>query len=265
MTKLRSLGALLLVLLAVPVLASAATAKKMATLSSFYVMSAESTATVTDLGSELPDDAISWYWNENKGYYVLFLPSWMDASRLRVCFTGAESVTVGDRTLYSGDVTDVFVPGGKVTLTCGRQSRTVMTVQSAGVATVCLTTASGGSKYIEAKKGRKETGTVQIRDEAGEVVCAQELTYVRVRGESSFAFKKKSYQFKLTSGKNLFDMGKCKTWTLQANYRDQAVIRNAITFDMARYVGLDYTPQYVFVDVYVAHEYKGLYMLCERV
>ena len=60
-------------------------------------------------------------------------------------------------------------------------------------------------------------------------------------------------------------MGKCKTWTLQANYRDQAVIRNAITFDMARYVGLDYTPQYVFADVYVEHEYKGLYMLCERV
>ena len=78
-------------------------------------------------------------------------------------------------------------------------------------------------------------------------------------------FKKKSYQIKLAKGTDLLGMGKAKKWILTGNYRDKSYLRNQIMLDLAAAVGLDYTPAHISAELYINHEYRGLYLFSEKV
>jgi hypothetical protein len=60
-------------------------------------------------------------------------------------------------------------------------------------------------------------------------------------------------------------MGKARTWVLLANYFDDSLMRNWMTQWMGEQVGLEYTPQGVFVEVVMNGDYLGSYYLCEQV
>jgi hypothetical protein len=60
-------------------------------------------------------------------------------------------------------------------------------------------------------------------------------------------------------------MGKAKTWILLANYTDQSMLHNALGFTLGDALNLPYNIDYRFVNLYVDGEYRGLYMLTEKV
>ena len=76
---------------------------------------------------------------------------------------------------------------------------------------------------------------------------------------------KKNYQIKLTKGADLLGMGKAKKWILTGNYRDKSCLRNMIMLDLSVAVSLRYTPQHAFAELYINHEYRGLYLFSEKV
>ena len=89
---------------------------------------------------------------------------------------------------------------------------------------------------------------------------------MKCRGNSSFSQpEKKSYQFKLTEKQNLFGHGKSRTWLLITGFRDRSFLRNVIASDLASYVGLQYTPGYTFCELFVNGQYRGFYLLAEKV
>ena len=59
-------------------------------------------------------------------------------------------------------------------------------------------------------------------------------------------------------------MGKSKTWLLISNYKDWTNMRNKLVYELAKYVGMPYTPDSVYVSLYVNHQYRGLYLLIEK-
>ena len=247
-----ALRPVLVLVLALLLLPASALAVK---LTSFSVTARD----VTDSGDL---SAISWY--KSSKQYVLFLPSSADASRLRVWFKGPDTLTLDGTEISSGDLYS-FTPGSTVTVTNGKTSYTLSVMQSANLGEVHVKTASGKLTWIESKKGREEEGEILIMDVDGKEITRQALTQIKGHGNSSFNFTKKNYQIKLESGKNLFGMGKSKTWLLVGNYRDKSYLRNKITYDMAKYVGMKYTAELEFVDLYVNGEYRGIYALTEKV
>lgn len=88
---------------------------------------------------------------------------------------------------------------------------------------------------------------------------------IRIRGNSTSSGAKKPYNIKFSSKTNLFDMGKGKRYCLIANLFDPTLIRNQAVFDFAREMGLKYTPDSMFVDVYYNGRYQGCYQLCEAI
>lgn len=92
--------------------------------------------------------------------------------------------------------------------------------------------------------------------------CAMEL---KGRGNASWSRAKKGYQIKLDERKNILSMGAAKKWILLPSPVDHALIRNAIGLDLAEQLGLDFTSQWRFVDVYLDGAYNGLYILSEKV
>ncbi len=109
--------------------------------------------------------------------------------------------------------------------------------------------------------------SVTVIDEEGgsyETVV-DDAAKVKIRGNSTSSAYKKPYNIKFSSKQDLFGMGKAKKWSLLANCYDKTLIRNAIVMDIARELGVPYTPDYRYVDVYVNDEFMGSYLLIESV
>ena len=91
------------------------------------------------------------------------------------------------------------------------------------------------------------------------------LEYIRGRGNSTWDADKKPYKIKLEKKADLFGMGENKHWALIANYYDNSLIRNRITYYLGEALGFEYSPRLVPVDVVMNGNYLGSYYLSEVV
>lgn len=88
---------------------------------------------------------------------------------------------------------------------------------------------------------------------------------IKGRGNFSWTLPKKSYQFKLSSKVDVLGMGKHKTWLLIANYGDNSLMRNKLTYDLASEIGLAYTQNSEWINLWIDDEYQGCYLLVEKI
>ena len=137
--------------------------------------------------------------------------------------------------------------------------------QSKNLPTLFLQTRSKKETFIHRSKENKETGAFLLVDEKGETLGIGELDQIRIRGNSTRMYKKKAYQIKLKEKSDLLGMGKARTWVLLANVIDGSMLRNDLALRLAAAVGLPYTSSCAFVDLYLNGNYKGNYLLCEKV
>lgn len=75
---------------------------------------------------------------------------------------------------------------------------------------------------------------------------------------------KKPYSVTLSSEANLLQMGQAKHWILLADAGDASLLRNKMIYDFAQKVGMGYSPECEWVDLYLNGEYAGTYLLSER-
>ena len=94
----------------------------------------------------------------------------------------------------------------------------------------------------------------------------KEYTNVRVkgRGNSSWKMPRRSYQIKLPNRDSVLGMPPAKKWLLIANYADASLMRNKLMYDLAAQV-MDFTPQSEFADLWIDGDYRGVYLVCQRI
>ncbi len=97
------------------------------------------------------------------------------------------------------------------------------------------------------------------------VSASYQLDYIRGRGNSTWWADKKPYKVKLASKAGMLGMGKNKHWVLLANAYDNSKMRNKMTYELARRLGMPYTPKSTPVDVVMNGEYYGTYYLSEQI
>lgn len=88
---------------------------------------------------------------------------------------------------------------------------------------------------------------------------------IKGRGNYSWSMSKKPYAMKLDESASLLDMGKGKNWVLIANWSDKTLMRNYLTMQLARNIGLEYSSDCKYVDLYFNGEYYGNYLLTEKI
>ena len=214
--------------------------------------------------AESMDDvrSVSWYTQPSgRNERYIFLPAEADASDLRIWLKGAESVTVDGVEVRSGDAI-ALVPGTTVKVASGKKTYNAHVMQAGQQGSVYLALESGTLTKVD--REQVVNGTALVVGADGNVYTDQAMPSFRMRGNGSAYMVKKSYQMKLESKADLFGMGKSKTWLLISNYKDWSNVRNMLVYEMARYAGLAYTPECVYVNVYIDHEYRGLYLLSEK-
>ena len=88
---------------------------------------------------------------------------------------------------------------------------------------------------------------------------------IKGRGNATWDREKKPFALKFAEKTDLFGMGKAKKWVLLANYYDKTLLRNALTLSLGKELGIAYTPEWKFVDLYLNGIYQGNYLLTEKV
>lgn len=203
--------------------------------------------------------------NYVSGKYYLFIPGETETSEYQIGFLGShEGIMLNGKPVPAGTSASVLLDENE--LTSGQNTLLFSVVRgSQGLPVLHLTTQTGSLEKIHNSKKYKEPGFLVMYDGNGKKIYDGNLSYLKMRGNASVRFPKKNYQIKLETGKNLLGMGKARKWILTGNWLDKSFIRNELSFDLAEYMGLPYTPDHRQVEVYINHKYTGLYLFSEKV
>jgi hypothetical protein len=248
---------------------------------------------VTDFVAEIPDtkgtehQALS---SRIDGVTYVFLPAYAGDSLSLRCYRsdGGKVVYVSpsDDGAYKEVSTNFSLSLSSSDVTSGGTSWTayvkesvfaeptkLVIMRSANIASLFLESADKygqGRFYVEAS-GDHSVGAkgkaYALVDADGDSVSGG-LSQIKGRGNSTWLLDKRPYQIKLDKKASLVDGKKdnsSKKWVLLANYADPTLLRNSIVLNTALELGLSSTPQCRSVDLYYDGEYRGTYLLAEKV
>ncbi len=212
-----------------------------------------------------PVERVSLY--KKSGTYYLFLPAGWDRACLRIEYDGNTELYAQSLALPSGTVTDAFAFEDEVVLTNERGGTEYnVHIMQGSLPAVFLLSESGAMRAIHSSKENREPGQIVFIEADGEVCVEGDLQHIRIRGNVTTEYPKKAYQIKLEKKAELIEgAGKARTWVLLADHLDMSLLRNRITLDLAREIGVQWAVCCRSVDVYTNGEYRGVYLLTEKV
>ncbi|MGN0046302.1 MAG: CotH kinase family protein [Eggerthellaceae bacterium] len=218
-------------------------------------------------------------WEDGSAY--LFLPAGADLSAVVLSNTSDTSYKLNGRsfrpekslalsTVAKGANTSSWnVP---VADAAGTRLFTLNVRRSENIAGMYLTSddpVTYGRGFVEAVKGNEASGSMTMVNADGSVVYDGDLKQIKGRGNSTWKLNKKPYQIKLDKKTDLLQTGsdteKNKTWVLLANGYDPTLMRNYLAYNVALESGLNGSVGCRFVDLWYDGEYRGNYLLCEKV
>lgn len=221
---------------------------------------------------------------ESKAGTMLFLPSFTDLTQLELTFED-ESVQVASAalslTVRQGEKLDLtaFFPDGPDEEGIYRlavNGKALGVMRSANQASLFLLShdpVNHGRLYLEdtsASLKRSIPADMVMLDPEGEVVYNGALRQLSGRGNTTWNWgPKKPYQIKLEDRTDLLQSGNVdnrqRTWALLAEGYDSTLAHNPVCLSLGHELGLMGTPEFRPVDLYFDGEYRGYYLLCEKV
>lgn len=126
--------------------------------------------------------------------------------------------------------------------------------------------------YIDSKNSNvlgliKETGYIEtniaIVDTNGSIIKDSGL--IKVRGNSTASVAKKPFTIKFDNKQNVLGMGKTKKWWLIANCLDPTMLRNELALGLSQNMGIPYTSEHKYAELWLDGVYRGCYQIIEPV
>lgn len=143
------------------------------------------------------------------------------------------------------------------------QRDNLIVMKSENIPAVFITTKSGTLSKIYEDSNYRESGRIAIYTPDGEVNYAGPLHKFGGRGNYSWAnWDKKTFSIDIGDSKKILGLNNGGKYALVANASDSTFIRNDIARQMEMAIGMDYTFEGEFIDLYVNCEYMGNYYLC---
>ena len=232
-------------------------------------LAAEKTLSVSARQATEPTERV--FTRKGKAGNILYIPGNWDITGIRLQVEGQESIILGKNGITADPETPIDLTpylGKKTQVLSGKKNTlgTVTIYQGSKIPAVFFSVDEKQLKKVNQSKNEIITeGHVVFREADGSVSYDGDLFHLKGRGNNTFSYSKKPYEFKLTKKADLCGMGKAKTWILLANYLDVSMLRNQIILDLSREVGLPYSVECQQVDVWQNGIYNGLYLMTEKV
>ena len=133
-----------------------------------------------------------------------------------------------------------------------------------GLRSLFVTTPGGVG--INSKEVWTENCSFLLVDDAGRVYYESDAVSLKGRGNSTWGYPKRPYAIKLPAKADLTGAGADKRWVLLANWMDRTLLRNEVSFEIARRCpGLEWTPSGEFVELFLNGVHQGNYWLGEKI
>lgn len=215
------------------------------------------------------ENRVSLWQDEEQTAGYFFLPSCVSHHKIRLDDTGESSVRIDGRLYRKGD-TFTWEEGQNLSLQItddSYESRAyeVGFMKSANIPAMFIETASGSLDYLHEDKENEEPGKICVLQEDGVTAYQDELLRISGRGNSTWEFEKKPYALKLKEDQPLCGLRKSDRWRLLALWNEGSRMGDKIAMDLANELGLSYSTQGTWVDLYLNGEYRGIYLLTESV
>lgn len=204
---------------------------------------------------------------ETAGYF--FLPSCVSHHKIRLGETGESSVRIDGQLYRKGD-TFTWEEEQRLSIQITDASYESHTyeigfMKSENIPAMFIDTASGSLDYLHEDKENEEPGKICVVQEDGVTAYQDELLRISGRGNSTWGFEKKPYALKLKTDQPLCGLRKSDRWRLLALWNEGSRMGDKIAMDIADELGLSYSTQGTWVDLYLNGEYRGIYLLTESV
>ena len=127
-----------------------------------------------------------------------------------------------------------------------------------------VTTENGNGTALQKEDGY-QNAQITITDTDGSVLTNN--CQLKVRGNTTALswIEKKAFTVKFDKKTDVLGMGKGKKWALVANAFDPTLLRNYMAFSLAKKLGLAYTSEFRFTELWVDGVFRGCYFLTEPV
>ena len=207
------------------------------------------------------------------GRDFLFLPSSADLTELVLYFDG-NAKTANNTKITSGEAFDLTAAakanGGVYTLTFadGTKLNVMKSDNVRALFYVSDDPVNAGRSWIDKEKGNEAEGNMSLVGTDGDVDYTDKVTEIKGRGNSTFySYIKKPYQIKIKNKTALIEGSseKSKKYVLLANAADYSLLHNSVTFALAEELGMAYTNDCEPVDFYFDGEYRGHYLITEKI
>lgn len=209
-----------------------------------------------------------WY-NESDDRYYFFLPAFSQSNSFHfiknkkdnVVFLNGVDVQSGSKfALQKDEPYQLEIPTEDANV-----KYDIIFLRSDNLPSVFVRTDSGSMEYIHENKENEETGSIEIITIDGNIEYSGGLSKISGRGNTTWELIKKPYSIKLQEEKPLLGMESGDKWYLLAGFREGAKLNEKVAFDIAELIGLNYSPQCTWIDLYLNGEYAGIYLLSESV
>ena len=223
-------------------------------------------------GAEDSEAWVKWY-KKNDAYYF-FMPSSASAyDKVELYNSFSTDVIINGTTVHAGSTALFAAEAGKsyrASVEVVDLAITVKFMFSTAEAALWVnnTEAFAGYtdffSYLKADKENSVAATGAISTPDGSVE-ETEIKKMKGRGNTSWNADKKGFNVTFQSAVKLAGMEKCKKFSLVSNFQDAAMARNRILFDLADEVGVPYSSDSRFIDLYTNGEYQGTYQICQKI
>ena len=190
--------------------------------------------------------------------YLSILPCDLSTSQLSIKVYDAE----GNLYNVSGNFGGKTFEAGTTYHLTGAISSSAIALCS-GLPVIMVNTPSGVKISDITKETWLEGSTMAVFNIDGQVLNAPGK--IKGRGNSTWTFDKKPYAFKFSQKQSPFGFPSNKAWVLLAESCDRSLLRTAYMCAISKAVGIDWTINYQYVNLFLNGEYWGVYVLTDKV
>lgn len=202
-------------------------------------------------------------WDEDT--LLFFLPSYVSMSDVSLVTEKTNQVVIDNQTGADLSVLSLNELYSMTSLQNESECVWVKFLKSENSPALFINIASGGTKIIHQSKLYSENAAISLYSSTGVLEYSSNTDTINSRGNTSWNAEKKPYMICMTNPQGILDMKAASKWILLASPYDETCMRNKIVYDFAQHIRFEWSPNCQYVELYLNGEYRGLYLVTEKV
>ena len=214
--------------------------------------------------------SVDAFCSESDGVWYLVVPSSWDLTELTLYFSDEITETeTGELNQRKNSVSGAFAKSGDRTeLKAEDGTVQMVVVLQSDLPSVQIDMNGTSLEEVHADKSKKHRGNTVLITEADGNVAVEALnnTELKGRGNSTWQqYEKKGYQLQFIEKTDVLGMGEAEKWVLLSNASDDSMLRTKIAYEAVKQLNMVFVPDFEYVDLWINEEYRGVYMIGEKV